>query len=45
MRRDFYQDDEKNRCIVITTELFFEEVLMKKNKHVGLIYCCNWYEP
>jgi hypothetical protein len=39
----FYQDDSKNRCIAMSTELFFEEVLMKKNENIGLIYKNNWY--
>lgn len=30
----FYQDDEKNLCVAKATELFFEEVLMKKNEHI-----------
>jgi hypothetical protein len=28
----FYKDNQKNRCIAYATELFFEEVLMKKNE-------------
>jgi hypothetical protein len=32
----FYQDDSKNSCIAIATELFFEEVLMKKNEKIEL---------
>ena len=39
----FYQDDEKNCCIAKATEQFFEEVLMKKNKHIGLKYSYIWY--
>ena len=26
---------KKNRCVAIATELFFEEVLMKKNEFIG----------
>jgi hypothetical protein len=33
----------KNRCIAVATELFFKEVLMKKNGNIGLFYRFNWY--
>ncbi len=39
----FYQDDENNCCIAIVMELFFEEVMIKKGKHVGLNYISIWY--
>jgi len=29
---------DKNGCVAIVTELFFEEVLRKKDKQVGLNY-------
>jgi len=28
----FFQDDDKNHCIAFATELFFEEILKKKNE-------------
>jgi hypothetical protein len=28
----FFQDDDKNHCIAFATELFFEEILEKKNE-------------
>jgi hypothetical protein len=28
----FFQDNDKNHCIAFATELFFEEVLRKKNE-------------
>jgi hypothetical protein len=33
----FYQDDENNCCIAIVMELFFEEVMIKKNEQIGLL--------
>jgi hypothetical protein len=38
----FYPRDEKNRCIALATELFFEEVQIKKKKKIGPFYMCNW---
>jgi hypothetical protein len=35
----------KNRFIALVMELFFEEVLMKKNKEIGLNYMGIWYYP
>ena len=40
----FYQDDEKNSCVTKATELFFEEVLIKKNKFIGRLYMRHWYK-
>jgi hypothetical protein len=28
----FFQDEDKNHCIAFATELFFEEILEKKNE-------------
>jgi hypothetical protein len=28
----FFQDDDKNHCIAFATELFFEEILEKRNE-------------
>ncbi len=28
----YFQDDDKNHCIAFATELFFEEILEKKNE-------------
>ena len=39
----FYQDDENNCCIAIVMELFFEEVMIKKNEQIGLICSYIWY--
>jgi hypothetical protein len=39
----FYQDDENNCCIAIVMELFFEEVMIKKNKQIGIICSYIWY--
>ena len=39
----FYQDDENNCCIAIVMELFFEEVMIKKNEQIGLICSYVWY--
>ncbi len=39
----FYQDDSKNRCIAGSMELFFEEVMMKKNEKIRVIYRYNWH--
>lgn len=33
----------KNRFIALVMELFFEEVLMKKNEYIGLNYKGIWY--
>jgi hypothetical protein len=33
----FYQDDENNCYIAIVMELFFEEVMIKKNEQIGLL--------
>jgi hypothetical protein len=32
MQSYFFQDNEKNHCIAFATELFYEEVLEKKNE-------------
>ncbi len=40
----FYQDDENNFCIAIVMELFFEEVMIKKNEQIGLICSYIWYK-
>ena len=39
----FYQDDGNNCCIAIVIELFFEEVMIKKNEQIGLICGYIWY--
>ncbi len=39
----FYQDNSKHRCNTGPMELFFEEVMMKKNEKIGLIYSYNWH--
>ncbi len=39
----FHQDNEKNPCIALTMEGFFEDVLMKKNKQIGLFCRYIWY--
>jgi hypothetical protein len=40
----FRKDDEKNRCLVQATALFFEEVSVKKNQWIKLFYMCRWYK-
>jgi hypothetical protein len=37
----FNQDDEKNRCTARATELFFEEVLMKRTSRLVCFICAN----
>ena len=34
----------KNRCIAWATELFFEEVLVKKNEFIWVFYNEYWYK-
>ncbi len=39
----FYRGDEKNVCIGFATELFFEKVLIEKNKQIVLFYSYFWH--
>ncbi len=40
----FYQDDQNNCGIAIVMELFFDEVMIKKNEQIGLICSYIWYK-